>query len=229
MVDVLPDLRVVDAIDQVAGVVERRQRSRRRAATGLFRVAGVGDDRAHGVLVEAPAQSPLGGGIAVRQADRKVADSAPADVVRHPGEGLPHIEGLRQRGCRYVIAGAEGSLLVVPPGEQAAGDGDTRDDADTGRPRRGQDLLQWLLPETVKGDLDARDAGLVDGGERLVAGLDTDAVAVNETVRDDLVKALKTASSLKPAWAGSAAAPGAATPPRRFRGCVRSTPAGWPL
>src|SRR4051794_23795676 len=107
VVHVRADALVVEPLEVgQLGVCQRRQIRRLRIGAGLRDVPGPGDDRGDPGLLDHPAQRD-GARRPVAADLHELAGRRDADLVRHAGEGLAHVEGLAVPVEVPVVVGGE--------------------------------------------------------------------------------------------------------------------------
>src|SRR5829696_3446611 len=125
-----------------------------------------------------PAQSQLRQRIPLWHQFLQLLRGPQAGLEVHAGEGLAPVEGLTLAVEVAVIVGGELALGAHLPGEEAARERDTGEDAYVPFLRKRKELLGGFLAEDVKDNLDGLHTGIVERHPRLLDLLDADPVVL---------------------------------------------------
>src|SRR5690606_18637128 len=185
LVHVRLDVLLVDARDLAHGLVgQRRQVGGGDIGQGLLRVLRAGDDHAHRLVHQDPAQRELRQGRAFRHQRTQLLHRCQADLVGHAGEGLADVEGLAVAVEVAVVAFLEAGIRAELAAEHAAGQRYARDHRHAAALGLGEEQLRRAQAEHVEDDLHAGDVRVFDRLEGFLDALDAHAVARDRAALD---------------------------------------------
>ena len=207
----------------------RRQRGGFGVRARLRRVARAGNDHAHRVEHQDPAQRELCHRGVARHQRPYPLDRREAPFIGHAGKRLADIEGFAVAVELAVVGVFELGVALELARQQAAGQRHARDDGDLLLLGQVEEQVGRALAERVEDDLDADDAGIFHRLQRLFDALDADAVIADLAAARPAGRAARTPrDDSRDRSAGSAAGRGRACRSRGISGCGRSSCRGSP-
>lgn len=155
---------------------EFRQDGGHGIIAGLIRIASAGDDHADLVVVENPTLSHLNHGEPFRYENLHLVSEFHALVKWDAGEGFSYVESGAIAIEIAVVVRGKFRFFGELPGEQAAGERESHDDAHALFFGDGEKLGDGLLAEDVEDNLQAGEVRLLQADESFLHRLDARAV-----------------------------------------------------